>query len=111
MNVGERNTEGEMTRARFSTGTTRGTGDIEETKLDDIRSRFETSVIGLIALTHAVIPGIPAQRGGCISNISSVAGLGRGFAAPVYRAATAPNRCRLLISQTITTLPSTRRDV
>ena len=30
-----------LTRVRFSTETTRGTGDIEETKLDDIPSRFE----------------------------------------------------------------------
>jgi hypothetical protein len=51
-----------MTKVRLSTGTTRGTGDIEETRLDGIRSRSKTNVIGPIATTHAVISGMPVQR-------------------------------------------------
>ena len=63
MDVGERNTEGETTRVRFITGTTRGTGDIEETKLGDIRSRFETNVIDLIARTHRGHPRHTSAEG------------------------------------------------
>ena len=65
---------------------------IEETKRDDIQSLFETNNIGLIAVTHAVVLGIPAQRGGCISNISSVAGLRRDCAVSVIRRAASKAR-------------------
>jgi NADP-dependent 3-hydroxy acid dehydrogenase YdfG len=83
MNRGGRNTVRDVIRVRFGTGTSRGTGDIKETRLDGIRSRFEANGFGLIAVTHAVIPRMREQRGGRAPDISSVAGVRCGFAAPV----------------------------
>lgn len=50
------------------------TGPIEEVALDDWRTQFETNVIGVVAMTKAVLPGMRAARSGRIVNIGSVSG-------------------------------------
>lgn len=49
-------------------------GFVEETTLPEIRDQLETNFFGLVAMTKAVIPGMRAQRSGCIINISCAAG-------------------------------------
>lgn len=49
-------------------------GALEAFPMDKIRRQFETNVIGLLAVTQAVIPVFRAQQSGVIVNISSVGG-------------------------------------
>ncbi|WP_025778262.1 SDR family NAD(P)-dependent oxidoreductase [Brevibacterium sp. VCM10] len=50
-------------------------GTLEELALDDLRSQFETNVIGTAALVQAVLPGMRERRHGHILTFSSGAGL------------------------------------
>jgi NAD(P)-dependent dehydrogenase (short-subunit alcohol dehydrogenase family) len=50
-------------------------GPILEVPLADVRSVFETNVVGLLAVTQAVFPLMADQRSGRIVNIGSVVGL------------------------------------
>jgi NAD(P)-dependent dehydrogenase (short-subunit alcohol dehydrogenase family) len=59
---------------------------IEEGDESEIRAQFDANVFGLFAMTRAVLPGMRAQRGGAIVNVTSVAGL-VGFPASGYYAA------------------------
>jgi NAD(P)-dependent dehydrogenase (short-subunit alcohol dehydrogenase family) len=49
-------------------------GPLEEIPLDEIRLTFETNVIGLIAMSQLVLPGMRKSGRGRVVNISSVAG-------------------------------------
>lgn len=49
-------------------------GILEATSMDDLRRQFETNVLGLLATTKAVIPGMRKQQSGVIINIGSIAG-------------------------------------
>ena len=49
-------------------------GPVEETPLTDIRTIFETNVIGLTRLTQLVLPGMRAAGSGRVINVSSMAG-------------------------------------
>ncbi len=51
-----------------------GYGAIEATSMDTIRRQFDTNVIGLLAVTKAVVPHMRMQGSGTIVNISSPAG-------------------------------------
>jgi NAD(P)-dependent dehydrogenase (short-subunit alcohol dehydrogenase family) len=48
---------------------------IEELKMEDFRSQFETNVFGVFRVTQAVLPHMRERRSGRILMISSVAGL------------------------------------
>lgn len=50
-------------------------GPMSELDPDDIRTQFETNVIGLVAVAQAVIPSMVKARNGRIVNIGSVSGL------------------------------------
>jgi NADP-dependent 3-hydroxy acid dehydrogenase YdfG len=49
-------------------------GPLEAFDMDGIRRQFDTNVIGLLAVTKAVLPHFRANRSGTIINISSVGG-------------------------------------
>ncbi|WP_127754290.1 SDR family oxidoreductase [Devosia sp. 1566] len=49
-------------------------GPLEVTPLDKIRRQFDVNVIGLVAVTQALLPHFRAKRKGTIVNISSVGG-------------------------------------
>src|SRR5215207_4270467 len=49
-------------------------GAIETVSLDDLRRQFETNVFGLVRMCQLVLPGMRAQRGGRIVNLSSMGG-------------------------------------
>lgn len=49
-------------------------GILEATSMDDLRRQFETNVLGLLATSKAVIPGMRKQHNGVIVNVSSIAG-------------------------------------
>jgi NAD(P)-dependent dehydrogenase (short-subunit alcohol dehydrogenase family) len=51
-----------------------GAGPVEEMALDQFRQIMETNYFCLLRCTKAVLPAMREQRGGCIVNISSVAG-------------------------------------
>jgi NAD(P)-dependent dehydrogenase (short-subunit alcohol dehydrogenase family) len=51
-----------------------GGGAIEEVPLDFAKAMFETHYFGAIRMIQAVVPGMRAQRGGAIVNVSSVWG-------------------------------------
>ncbi|RUS20536.1 hypothetical protein BC937DRAFT_94985 [Endogone sp. FLAS-F59071] len=53
---------------RFSIG---ATADVD---LDQVRQTIETNVLGILATSQAVIPGMVAQGGGRIVNVGSVVG-------------------------------------
>ncbi|MFG2140178.1 SDR family NAD(P)-dependent oxidoreductase [Streptomyces sp. NPDC048650] len=48
-------------------------GPVEELRMADIHRQFQVNVFGHIAMTQLVLPGIRAEGGGRIVNISSVA--------------------------------------
>ncbi len=50
-------------------------GPMSELDIDDIRTQFETNVVGLVAVAQAVIPSMVESRQGRIVNIGSVSGL------------------------------------
>ncbi len=50
-------------------------GPLAEMPLSRLRRQFETNVIGPVALTQAVVPGMVRRRRGCIVNIGSVSGV------------------------------------
>lgn len=49
-------------------------GPLEITAMDVVRRQFDTNVIGLMAVSKAVLPVLRQQGGGVIVNISSVGG-------------------------------------
>lgn len=49
-------------------------GPLEAFDMAGIRRQFETNVIGLLAVTKAVLPHMRRQRSGTIVNISSIGG-------------------------------------
>lgn len=49
-------------------------GPLESFELDRIRRQFDTNVIGLLAVTKAVLPHLRKQKSGVIVNISSIGG-------------------------------------
>lgn len=49
-------------------------GPLEAFDMDGIRRQFDTNVVGLLAVTKAVIPHFRAQKSGTIVNISSIGG-------------------------------------
>ena len=50
-------------------------GPVAEVTLDEIRSIFETNVVGLVAVTQAVFPHMAERRSGRFVNVGSVVGL------------------------------------
>lgn len=50
-------------------------GALEEVALPDWRAQFETNVVGLVAVTQAVLPGMRERRSGHIINFSSGGGV------------------------------------
>lgn len=50
-------------------------GPLAELPVDELRRQFQTNVIGLMALTQALLPSLLARGRGCIVNIGSVSGL------------------------------------
>ena len=60
---------------------------IEESNDAEVRRMFEVNVFGLAQMTQAVLPGMRAQRGGHIVNISSIGGI-RAFPAVGFYNAT-----------------------
>jgi NADP-dependent 3-hydroxy acid dehydrogenase YdfG len=50
-------------------------GPLAEVGIGDLRSQFETNVIGLVALTQAALPAMMAQKRGLIVNIGSISGV------------------------------------
>ncbi|WP_379063781.1 SDR family oxidoreductase [Mesorhizobium sp. UC22_110] len=49
-------------------------GPLEATSLETIRKQFDTNVVGLLAVTQAVVPHMRSRRCGTIVNISSMGG-------------------------------------
>ncbi len=49
-------------------------GPLEAFPMERIRRQFDTNVIGLLAVTKAVLPHMRANGSGCIVNISSIGG-------------------------------------
>lgn len=68
-------------------------GSIEEASPETVRRQFETNVLGLVRLTQLVLPGMRAQGGGMIVNVSSIFGRlappGGGYPAATKHAVTA----------------------
>jgi NAD(P)-dependent dehydrogenase (short-subunit alcohol dehydrogenase family) len=50
-------------------------GPMIDLPIDDLRLQFETNVIGLMALTKAVVPHMIKNRSGLVVNIASVSGI------------------------------------
>lgn len=50
-------------------------GPLAEVGLDEVRAQLETNLVGLLAVTQAVVPGMVSRRSGRIVNIGSVSGL------------------------------------
>jgi NAD(P)-dependent dehydrogenase (short-subunit alcohol dehydrogenase family) len=50
-------------------------GTLEELSLDQVRAQLETNVVGLVAVTKALLPGMRQRRSGHIINFSSGGGL------------------------------------
>ena len=49
-------------------------GSVEEMPLADFRAAMETNYFGALRCLHAVVPHMRERRGGCIINVTSVAG-------------------------------------
>lgn len=49
-------------------------GPLEATPVESIRQQFETNVVGLLATTKAVVPGMRKRGSGVIVNVSSIVG-------------------------------------
>jgi len=50
-------------------------GPVAELDLDELRTQFETNVVGVVAVTQAVVPQMVDRRCGRIVNIGSVSGV------------------------------------
>ena len=59
-------------------------GAVEEASLDEVRTQFETNVIGPLAMLKAVLPAMRARRAGRIINVTSVSGLAVWAGTGVY---------------------------
>jgi NADP-dependent 3-hydroxy acid dehydrogenase YdfG len=49
-------------------------GLLEATSVESIRKQFETNVVGLLAATRAVVPGMRKKCSGVVVNVGSIAG-------------------------------------
>lgn len=49
-------------------------GLLEATSVESIRKQFDTNVVGLLATTRAVLPGMRKRRSGVVVNVGSIAG-------------------------------------
>ena len=49
-------------------------GLLEATSVESIRKQFDTNVVGLLATTRAVMPGMRRRRSGVVVNVGSIAG-------------------------------------
>ena len=49
-------------------------GLLEATPVDSVRRQFETNVVGLLATTKAVVPGMRKRKSGVVVNVGSIAG-------------------------------------
>jgi NADP-dependent 3-hydroxy acid dehydrogenase YdfG len=49
-------------------------GLLEATSVESIRKQFDTNVVGLLATTRAVVPGMRKRRSGVVVNVGSIAG-------------------------------------
>jgi len=56
-------------------------GAVEETSAEEVRSIFDTNVMGLLNVTRAVLPQMRSQKSGHVINMSSLGGyrVGAGF--------------------------------
>lgn len=61
-------------------------GAVEEASADEVRAIFDANVLGLLAVTRAVLPVMRKQRSGCVLNLSSVGGFSAGAGWGVYAA-------------------------
>lgn len=61
-------------------------GSVEQTTLTDARTLFDTNVLGVLAVTRAVLPVMRAQRAGRIVMMSSMGGFSAGAGFGVYAA-------------------------
>ena len=61
-------------------------GALEELSTQELEGQFATNVLGLAAVTRAVLPTLRAQRSGHIFNMSSAAGLTGYLGASAYSA-------------------------
>ena len=61
-------------------------GAVEQTTLDDARTLFDTNVLGVLAVTRAVLPVMRAQRSGRIVMMSSMGGFSSGAGFGMYAA-------------------------
>jgi NADP-dependent 3-hydroxy acid dehydrogenase YdfG len=50
-------------------------GPVAELELDELRAQFETNVVGLVAVTRAVVPHMVERRTGRVVNIGSISGV------------------------------------
>lgn len=50
-------------------------GPLSELSAEQLRAQFDTNVVGLMAVTRAILPRMIARRSGCIVNIGSVSGI------------------------------------
>ena len=64
-------------------------GLLEEQDLDDVYAMFQANLVGLVQLTHAVLPGMLARRTGKIANNASISGYAYFPAASTYAASKA----------------------
>ena len=61
-------------------------GAVEEVDVEAVRDMFDTNVLGIIRMLHAVAPIMRRQGSGCIVNVGSLAGKFGGPANGTYAA-------------------------
>ncbi len=61
-------------------------GSFLDLELDDWRTQFDVNILGLVAITRALLPAMLARRQGHILNVSSVQGLAATATSAAYSA-------------------------